>query len=61
MSLSVGGNDIKTLFDHAFVISFQVILHLLDFGSAAHIKSMMLQYVMIDNLIFIMFQEEFQE
>lgn len=46
--------------NHAFANCFQVMLHLLDFGSAVLIKSMMLQYVMIDNLIFIMYQEEFQ-
>ena len=47
--------------EQKFCTDVALMLHFLDFGSAAHIKSMMLQYVMIDNLIFIMFQEEFQE
>ena len=50
----------RTANNHAFVDYFRLIFHHLDFGSAALIKSMMLQYVTIDNLISIMFQEEFQ-
>ena len=48
--------------NHAFLFCRLILFdfHHLDFGSAALIKSMMLQYVTIDNLISIMFQEEFQ-